>query len=71
MTLVAGGIVVGVAGAIAATRLLRSFLYEVAPGDPLTLMGVTAILVCTALLASWLPARTGTRTDPMITMRAE
>lgn len=71
MTLVAGGIVVGVVGAVAATRLLRSFLYEVAPGDPITLVGVTLILVGTALLASWLPARTGTRTDPMITMRAE
>lgn len=71
MKLVAGGIVVGVGGAIAATRLLQSFLYEVTPGDPVTLVGVTALLVATALLASWLPARTGTRTDPMITMRAE
>ena len=71
MKLVAWGIVVGVAGALGTTRLLQSFLYEVAPGDPLTLAAVTAILVGTALLASWLPARAGTRTDPMITMRAE
>jgi putative ABC transport system permease protein len=71
MQLVMGGIVVGVAGALAASRLLRSLLYEVEPGDPLTLVGVTALLVGTALLASWFPARAGTRTDPMVTMRAE
>ena len=71
MRLVVGGVVVGIAGAVFATRLLRGLLYEVQPGDPLTLAGVTLVLVATALLASWIPARAGTRTDPMVTMRAE
>jgi predicted permease len=71
MRLVAGGVVVGIGGAILTSRLLQSFLYGVSPGDPVTLIGVTAVLVGTALLASWLPARAGTRTDPMVTMRAE
>ena len=71
MRLVAGGIVVGIGGAIFTTRLLRGLLYEVRPGDPLTLGGVTLLLVATALLASWLPARAGTRIDPIVTMRAE
>lgn len=71
MQLVVGGVVVGLIGAVFAARLLQGLLYGVAPGDPLTLGLVTALLVGTALLASWVPARTGTRTDPMITMRSE
>ena len=71
MRLVVGGVVVGIAGAVFATRLLQGLLYEVQPGDPLTLAGVTLLLVATALLASWIPARAGTKTDPMVTMRAE
>lgn len=71
MRLVSGGIVVGLVGAVFGARILESQLYEVEPGDPVTLVGVTAVLLGTALLASWLPARAGTRTDPMITMRAE
>ncbi len=71
MRLVVGGIVVGLAGALLASRLLTSLLYQVEPGDPVTLAAVSAVLVGTALLASWIPARAGTRTDPMVTMRAE
>jgi putative ABC transport system permease protein len=71
MKLVVGGIIAGIAGALLSSRLLQSLLYEVRPGDPATLVGVTTILVLTALLASWFPARAGTRTDPMVTMRAE
>lgn len=71
MRLVGGGVVVGVVGAVLASRLLRGLLYEVQPGDPLTVTGVTVLLVGTALVSSWLPARTGTRADPMVTMRAE
>ena len=71
MRLVLGGIVVGLVAAVFGARLLESQLYEVTPGDPTTLVAVTVILVATALLASWLPARSGTRVDPMIAMRAE
>jgi predicted permease len=71
MRMVALGLVVGVIGAVAFTRVMRSLLYEVSPTDPLALAGSTLLLAGAALMASWLPARAGTRVDPMITMRAE
>lgn len=71
MRLVVAGLVVGLVVSAFAARLLGSMLYEVAPFDPLTLVAVTAILTLTAFGASWVPARAGTRTDPMVTMRAE
>jgi putative ABC transport system permease protein len=65
------GVVVGVLGALAATRLVASLLYGVAPRDPLTFVGVVALLVLVAVAASWLPARRATRVDPMVALRAE
>jgi ABC-type lipoprotein release transport system permease subunit len=71
MTLVAAGIVLGVLGALALTRLLETMLYEVSPTDPLTFAAVTALLAATAWLASFIPALRGSRTNPMITMREQ
>ena len=71
MRLVAGGVAVGIVGSLLTSRLLQGLLYEVQPGDPITLVGVTLLLLATALLASWVPARAGTRADPTVTMRAE
>jgi predicted permease len=71
MRLVGGGVLVGLGGAVLTSRFLRSLLYEVGPNDPATMVVVTLTLVVTALFASWLPARAGTRSDPMITMRSE
>jgi putative ABC transport system permease protein len=65
------GVVVGVAGALAATQLATSMLHGVTPRDPLTFVGVTALLVAVALGASWLPARRATRVDPMAALRAD
>jgi putative ABC transport system permease protein len=65
------GVVVGVIGALAATRLAASMLYGVAPRDPLTFVGVVTLLVLIALGAAWLPARRATRVDPMIALRSE
>jgi predicted permease len=65
------GLVVGVLGAIAATRLLSSLLYGVEPRDPITFIGVAVLLLLVALTASWLPARRATRVDPIIALRAE
>ena len=65
------GVVVGVAGALAATQLATSMLHGVKPRDPLTFVGVTALLVAVALGASWLPARRATRVDPMAALRAD
>lgn len=71
MRMVVLGLVLGVVGALALTRVMRSLLYEVSPTDPLALAAAALVLAGAALVASWLPARAGTRVDPMITMRAE
>jgi predicted permease len=67
----AAGLVVGLLGAVAASRLLASMLYEVAPGDPATLAGVALLLGAVALVASYLPAHRASRVDPMAALRAE
>jgi predicted permease len=65
------GVVIGVIGALVATQLAASLLYGVAPRDPLTFVGVVALLVLVALGASWLPARCATRVDPITALRAD
>jgi putative ABC transport system permease protein len=65
------GVVLGVAGALALTRVLASLLYGVSPTDPLTLVLVSLLLVGIALLASYLPARRAARIDPMAALRYE
>ena len=65
------GVVVGVAGALATTRLLQSLLFEVRPTDPGTLVAVAAGLVLLAALASWLPARRAMRVDPVEALRGQ
>ncbi len=65
------GVVLGLAGALALTRLLRSELFEVSATDPVTLAGAAAVLVLVAALATWLPAQRATRVSPMQVLRAE
>jgi ABC-type antimicrobial peptide transport system permease subunit len=65
------GILLGVAGAWALTRLLTSFLYDVRPTDPLTFLVVPAGLVAVAILASYIPARRAAKVDPMVALRYE
>ena len=66
-----GGAALGIAGALAATRLLASLLYGVSTTDAATFLAVPLLLVAATLLASWIPARRATRTDPMIALRAD
>jgi predicted permease len=71
LKLAAIGVVLGLAGAVAATRALTSVLYEVKPTDPLTFVAVAAALVIVASAASYFPARRATRVDPLLALRQE
>ena len=62
---------VGLAGALALTRLLNSLLYEVAPTDPLTLVAVAGLVLVVSLLATVVPAYRAANVDPMVALRYE
>lgn len=65
------GLGLGLVGALALTRYLSSQLYDIAPTDPLSFLGVSLLLLAVALLACWLPARRAAKIDPIIALRAE
>ena len=65
------GIALGAAVAASGTRLLRSVLYLVAPGDATTLIIGAAVLIAAGALGAYVPARRGARTDPMAALRSE
>ena len=71
MTLVAVGLGLGVLAALAVGKLLGGLLYGIEPHDPLTFVGVSAVLLAVALAANLLPARRATRVDPMVALRYE
>jgi putative ABC transport system permease protein len=68
---VALGLVAGLAGTYYAVRIIKSFLFQTAPHDPATLVGVVALLGAAACLAAWLPARRAASIDPVVALRAE
>jgi putative ABC transport system permease protein len=65
------GVAIGIAASLLLTRTMQSLLFDVTPTDPLTFAGVTLLLVATALLACYIPARRATRVDPIVALRCE
>ena len=66
---VVAGLSVGLIGAVAASRLLAPYLFEVTPTDPYIFGGVVALLVAVGIGASWLPARSASRMNPAVVLR--
>ena len=65
------GLFLGVAGALIGTRLIRGLLFGVAPNDPVTLLGVTVMMVLVGVAACWLPALRAARIDPAVAIRRQ
>jgi putative ABC transport system permease protein len=65
------GMAIGLLVALGVTRLMSSFLYGIGSTDPFTFAAVSLLLLATALLACYLPARRATRVDPMVALRHE
>lgn len=71
MFLVAIGLTIGLAGALALTRLMTTLLFEVSPTDPITFGAVALSVIVAALLACYIPARRATKVDPLVALRYE
>jgi putative ABC transport system permease protein len=69
LSLALAGIAIGIAGSLAATRLLADFLFGIEPTDPLTYAGVALLLLVVALAASYIPSRRALRVGPITALR--
>jgi putative ABC transport system permease protein len=71
MRLVLLGLVIGLGGAVALTRLMSSLLFGVSTTDTVTFVAVGVVLTAVGVLACYLPARRATRVDPLVALRYE
>jgi ABC-type antimicrobial peptide transport system permease subunit len=65
------GVAIGLVLAVAATRLMASFLFNVSPLDSLTFVGMSLLFLCIAFVSSYLPARRAASADPMTALRTD
>jgi ABC-type antimicrobial peptide transport system permease subunit len=65
------GLAIGIAGTLGLSRLLAAFLYDMEPYDPVTLLGVTVVLILVSAIACVAPARRATSIDPVRVLSAE
>jgi putative ABC transport system permease protein len=69
--LISGGVISGIAAALILSRVLRSFLFEIEPTDPITLIGVGLLFTAVAMLACWAPTRRAAKVEPLEALRYE
>jgi putative ABC transport system permease protein len=65
------GLVVGLAASFAVAKLIAGFLYGVGPADPTAFVGIALLLIGTAYVACYIPARRASRIDPLVALREE
>jgi putative ABC transport system permease protein len=65
------GLALGLAASLAVNRVLKSMLVQISPSDPITLMVASAVLILSATLGCWIPARRAMRVDPAVALRHE
>jgi putative ABC transport system permease protein len=71
LTLALGGVAIGLAGALALTRVMANMLFEVSATDPVIFVSISLLLMAVALFACWIPARRAAKVDPMVALRCE
>jgi putative ABC transport system permease protein len=71
MQFILAGLVLGIVGSLAATRLIASLLFGVTPSDPATFAAIVTMLALVAFSACWIPARRAMRVDPIVALRHE
>jgi predicted permease len=71
LKVVLAGVLTGFVGALALTRVIRSLLFGITPGDPLTFVVVSSVLILVALMAASVPARRAAKVDPLVALRNE
>jgi len=65
------GLAIGLTASVAVNRLLQSMLVQVSPADPITLIAASSVLILSAMLGCWIPARRAMRVDPVVALRHE